>query len=202
MEYNSRRQQLILPEYGRNVTKMIETACEMEDRDQRNLMAKTIVMVMEQLTPQMKDITDYKQKLWDHMILISDFKLDVDSPYPLPSKEALHTKPKKIKYPSHNIKFRHYGKIIQNFIGQVSEQEAGPERDAVIAAIANFMKMAYLNWNRDTVSDEMILEQLRALSEGRIKVSDSFKFISTETLLKTSNASPSSASFKTSSGKH
>jgi len=175
MEYNSQRNRLLIPEYGRNIQKMIEHTIQIEDREKRNMMAKAIINVMGQLNPHLRDFTDFKHKLWDHLFIISDFKLDVDSPYPIPSQQTLHVRPQRVPYPSNAIRYRHYGKIIENLIAEVIKQEDGPKKDALVASIANFMKTAYLNWNRDTVSDDVILEQFKELTGGKLKLNENFR---------------------------
>lgn len=167
---------MIIPEYGRNIQKMIEFAIAIDDREERNKTAKAIVNVMGQLNPHLRDISDFKHKLWDHLFIISDFKLDVDSPYEIPSEETLTVKPRRIPYPDHKIRYKHYGKIIEKMIGIISEKEEGPEKHKLLTNLANFMKMAYVNYNRDTVSDDVILEQMKELSKGKLKFeNDSFR---------------------------
>jgi len=183
MEYNTSRNHLIIPEYGRNIQKMIDYAMTIEDRETRNEVARSIVDVMGQLNPHLRDITDFKHKLWDHLFIISDFKLDVDSPYPIPSAQTLDIKPQRIKYPSNHIHFKHYGKNIERMIDDIKQKEDGPEKDLMVATIANFMKMAYLNHNRDTVSDELIMEHLDVLSKGELKLKDDFRLNHTNELL-------------------
>src|SRR6185295_10737630 len=121
MEYNSTRNQMVIPEYGRNIQKMIEYAVTLEDREERNRAAKAIVLVMGYLNPQIRDIVDFKHKLWDHLFLISDFKLDVDSPYPIPPRETLKVKPQRVPYPNANIKYKYYGKNMEAMIRKVAE---------------------------------------------------------------------------------
>lgn len=175
MEYNSSRPHLIIPEYGRNIQKMIDYAVSVEDREERNHVARSIVTVMGQLNPHLRDVTDFKHKLWDHLFFISDFKLDVDSPYPIPSAETMARKPNKVAYPSNQIKFKHYGKMVEVMIDKAKQMEEGDLKDAFVATLANFMKMAYINWNRDSVSDELILEQLRMLSGGQLTLKENFR---------------------------
>ena len=170
MEYNSQRSKLIIPEYGRNIQKMIDYAISVDDKDKRNMAAKVIIDVMGQLNPHLRDITDFRHKLWDHLFIIADFKLDVDSPYPIPSAETLKTKPKRIPYPHQDIKYKHYGKTIELLIEKAVEMEDGMRKDTLVSVIANFMKTSYLNWNRDSVNDEMILEQLDTLSQNKLKL--------------------------------
>jgi len=175
MEYNSSRNRLIIPEYGRNIQKLIEYAVQLPDREERNKIAKAIVNVMGQLNPHLRDITDFKHKLWDHLFIISDFRLDVDSPYPPPTALTYKVKPRRVPYPSSDIRFRHYGKIIEQMINEVKQLEEGPVKDQLVVNVANFMKMLYVNWNKDSVSDEVIFEHLRILSKGELAVKSDTK---------------------------
>jgi hypothetical protein len=173
VEYNTGRNRLIIPEYGRHVQKLIEYAVQLEDREERNKMAKSIVNVMGQLNPQLRDITDFKHKLWDHLFIISDFKLDVDSPYERPTELTYKVKPNTIPYPKHNIRYRHYGGVIEQMVREVSELEEGPKRDQLVLNLANFMKMLYVNWNKDSVTDAEIFEHIKELSKGNLVVNES-----------------------------
>ena len=137
MEYNTARNKLVISEYGRNIQKMIEYTTNIEDSEKRNKSANFIINIMAQMNPRIRESGDYKHKLWDHMFMISDFKLDVDSPYPKPSKNILYSKPEKIPYQDNHIKFRHYGKNIEKIINKAIEYEDGPEKDALIKTIAN-----------------------------------------------------------------
>ncbi|MFZ5552603.1 MAG: DUF4290 domain-containing protein [Bacteroidota bacterium] len=168
-DYNTVRGHLNMPEYGRNVQKMVEYCMSIADRDERNKVAQAIIVVMGQLNPQLRDVEDFKHKLWTHLFVISDFKLDVDSPYPKPSKEEFTEKPKRVSYPRKNIKFGHYGKTVELLIAKAVEYPDGEEKTALILAIANLMKRSYLTWNRDTVTDDVILQQLFEMSGGKIK---------------------------------
>jgi hypothetical protein len=168
MEYNSGRGPLIISEYGRNIQKMIEYTCTLKDKEERNQAAQVIVAVMGALNPHLRDITDFRHKLWDHLFIISDFKLDVDSPYPMPSAQTLKVKPKKVPYPSHKIRFKHYGRTMELMISELNKMEDGPSKKQLTLTLANFMKFEYLNWNRDTVEDHVIFEHLKELSKGEI----------------------------------
>jgi len=157
-----------ISEYGRNIQKMIEYTITIEDRERRNQLAKTIIAVMGQLNPHLRDVTDFKHKLWDHLFIMSDFKLDVDSPYPIPSAESLKNKPQKLKYPANHILYRYYGRNIELIIKKGIEIPEGPERDIAVEAIANHLKKSYLKWNRDSVTDEVIAEHLSIMSDGKL----------------------------------
>ena len=183
MEYNSGRPNLILPEYGRNIQKMVEFALSVEDREKRTNIAKTIVSIMAQLNPQVRESADYKQKLWDQLYIISDFALDVDAPYAKPEPEVLLAKPAQISYSTHDLKFGHYGKNIQNIIEKVAEMEESPEKEAMVNSIANHLKKAFLTWNRDSVADEVIYDHLNKLSSGKLKLSEDAKLQHTSELI-------------------
>jgi hypothetical protein len=170
MEYNSQRNKLVIPEYGRNVQKMIEYTASIEDKDKRTEQAKAVVAIMAQLNPQNRDITEYEHKLWDHLFIISDFKLDVDAPYSPPEKEALKHKPERIPYPDRKIKFKHYGRTTELIIDDIVKRDPSEQKDTMIKMLCNFMKMAYTHWNRDSVSDEQIFSDLKKLSDGKIEI--------------------------------
>lgn len=175
MEYNTSREQLIIPEYGRAIQQMVEQAKALESREERSRAARTIVNAMAILNPQMKDMTDYRHKLWDHLFIISGFELDCESPYPMPDKDLTHVKPTPVKYPQKNIKLRHYGSIIESMIREAKNMEDGPQKTQAVEMIAGFMKMSYLTWNRDTVSDELIKDQVKELSGGILEVPEELK---------------------------
>ncbi len=182
-DYNTRRPKMVIPEYGRNIQKMIDHAMTVENKEERNKIANAIISVMGQLNPHLRDIADFKHKLWDHLFIISDFKLDVDSPYPLPDREAIAKKPEKLAYPENNIRFKHYGKTIENLIEQAILIEEKEEKNALIRIIANLMKKTYLTFNRDSVNDELILADLKTLSQGKLQLEDTFEFLSTDEIL-------------------
>jgi len=170
MEYNTGRNRLVIPEYGRNIQKLIEHAISLEDREERNTIARAIVNVMGQLNPQLRDITDFKHKLWDHLFIISDFKLDVDSPYDRPTELTYKVKPHPVPYPTAKIKYKHYGHIVDDMIRELKKMEDTPSRDQQIINLANFMKMLYVNWNKDSVTDEVIFKNLFDMSNGELSV--------------------------------
>jgi hypothetical protein len=178
MDYNTSRPLLTIPEYGRCIQEMVEYTITLEDRDERTKAAKTIVNAMAILNPQLKDMTDYRHKLWDHLYIISDYKLDCDSPYPMPERELAEAKPKRLPYPQKDIQRRHYGHIVEEMIREAVSMEDGEEKTKVVEMIANFMKMSYLTWNRDTVSDELIKDQLKELSGGRLELGEEVKLSS------------------------
>jgi hypothetical protein len=183
MEYNTQRGHLIIPEYGRNIQKMVEHAVKLKDREERNRYAQAIIAIMGYLNPALRDIVDFKHKLWDHLFIISNFKLDVDSPYPIPSKNTLVAKPKKVAYPAGNIKFRHFGKITEDMVKEIVKVDDEAKRDVLTYNIANFMKMSYLNWNRDSVTDETIFENMAKLSGNKLTAKENMTLNHTNELL-------------------
>jgi len=170
LEYNSERRHLIIPEYGRHLQKMVEEAIEIEDDKERNQVAKSIIAVMGNMQPHLRDVPDFQHKLWDQLFIISDFKLDVESPFPKPTREMLEERPEMLGYPQNFPKYRFYGNNINRMINEVKDWEEGPLKEGLVLTIANHMKKSYLNWNRDTVEDEIIFEHLRELSGGKINL--------------------------------
>ncbi|NNC82447.1 MAG: DUF4290 domain-containing protein [Flavobacteriales bacterium] len=170
LEYNTARPDLVLPEHGRNVKKMVNYALSVEDKEERNKVVNAIIKVMGQLNPQLRDVEDYNHKLWDHLFILSDFKLDVDSPYPIPTKETFDTKPEKVSYPSGSIRYGHYGKSIQDMIDTIPQIEKEEDRKNAINTVANLMKRFYLTWNRDAVEDEVIIKQFNELAKGTVTI--------------------------------
>jgi hypothetical protein len=182
-DYNSSRKKLILPEYGRNIQKMVNHIKTIEDREERNKAARTVIGVMGNLNPHLRDVNDFKHKLWDHLAIISDFELDIDSPYETPKKESLQSKPNKVAYNQHSIKYKHYGRSIVLMIKKAVELEDGDEKNDLIRMIAYHMKKSYLTWNREAVSDEEIIMDLKTLSAGRIEVKEDLKLPETKEIL-------------------
>ena len=193
MEYNTTRNSLVISQYGRNIQKMIEYTLTMEDRVKRTRAAFLIVDVMGQMHPQVKDTVDFKQKLWDHLHIISSLKLDVDCPYPAPTKQDLEARPEPIPYQENKIKYRQYGKNLQRIIEKAIELEDGEEKDAFVKTIANHLKKSYLNWNRDSVNDELIYEHLEVLSAGKLKLAANVRLMNTGDILSRGSSSGSSS---------
>ncbi len=170
LEYNTERNHLIIPEYGRHIQKMVDQCIAKEDREERNKCAKSIISVMGNLNPHLRDVPDFQHKLWDQLFIISNFKLDVDSPYPKPSQEELTQAPEILAYPQNFPKYRFYGNNIKRMIDVAVTWEDGELKDALIYTIANHMKKSFLNWNKDTVDDDVIFKHLYELSNGAINV--------------------------------
>ena len=170
LEYNTERQHLIIPEYGRHIQKMVNIAVATEDPAERNKQAKAIIGVMGNLQPHLRDVPDFQHKLWDQLFIMSDFKLDVESPFPKPSKELLQERPEPLNYPQNFPKYRFYGNNIKRMIDVANSWEDGDMKEALEFAIANHMKKCYLNWNKDTVEDAVIFKHLFELSDGKINL--------------------------------
>lgn len=168
--YNTERVRLYIPEYGRNVQKMVDYLKTIEDRDKRNEQAKAVIKVMEIINPAVHLQDNYEQKLWDHLHIISGFTLDVDSPYPAPAPESLDERPRMVHVNKTPVKASHYGRNIENFIELVAATEEGDMRTAMIVSLASYMRQQYLIWNKDSVSDETIFQDIERLSDYRIKV--------------------------------
>ncbi len=187
MDYNTQLPQLILPEYGRSVHRMVEYCMTLEDRTERNRCANAIIQVMGQLNPHLRDVADYAHKLWDHLFIMSGFQLDVDSPYPKPQASSFISKPEKVNYPSGKIKYKHYGKIIEEIVEKAVEMEEGPEKEELKRTIANQLKKSHMNWAKDAVPDEVILGHLLELSHGKLKIEDTSVLTSNADLAKKNN---------------
>lgn len=170
LTYNTQKRRLQLPEYGRNVQKMIEYVKSIPDREERNRQARAVIGVMETVNPQVHLQEDYEHKLWDHMYIISGFDLDVDSPYPAPKAEELDTPPAKVPYRDKPVRIAHYGRNIENIINLIAEREDGEMKTAMIRAIAVYMRQQYLIWNKDSVTDDTIFGDIVRLSGGRITI--------------------------------
>ncbi len=171
-DYNSTRNKLILSEYGRNVQNMVKYIVALPTKEERNRYAQVVIDLMGFLNPHLRDVADFKHKLWDHLHIISDYQIDVDSPYPKPSPEAIHLKPEPLKYPHQRIKYKHYGKTIELMIEKAKSIDDPDRKRHMVQAVANFMKMAYVQWNKDSVTDESILSDLYNLSGGQLKLEE------------------------------
>lgn len=184
MEYNSQREKLILPEYGRNIQSMVNYTLTVADRSERTRAAKTIVQIMAQNTPSLnKDQEDFYHMLWDHLHIIGRFQLDVDSPYEKPTPDILIKEKKKLGYPNRRIKYKHYGKNIEFFIQKARQTNDPAMKDKFIEVLANMMKKAYLSWNRDSVNDELIKDHLVEMSDGELVITEQHKMSSTSEIL-------------------
>ena len=201
MEYNTQQPHLVISEYGRNIQKMVNYAIALKSKEERNKAAQSIIQIMGQLNPHLRDITDFKHKLWDHLFIISDFKLDVDSPFPIPSRETFQTKPETVDYPHHKIAYKHYGLTVEHLIAKAVEMKDGDMKNFLVELLANLMKRHYLNWNRDSVNDEVIIEHLKQLSGGKLKLKEGFNLRHTSEFVQR-NVSGSGGSMNQGKQKH
>ena len=182
-DYNTQRKRMALPEYGRNVQKMVDHIKTIDDRDERNRAAKTIIQIMGNLNTHLRDVGDFKHKLWDHLALIANFELDIDSPYPVPEPEKFVEKPSQVPYKQKDIRFLHYGRIVELMIDAASEMPDGEEKEYFTTLIINQMKKSYLTWNRAQVADEVIINDMKLLSRGRLKMTEGVRILEIRELL-------------------
>ena len=173
LEYNTVREDLIIPEYGRHIQKMIHHASSQKSKDERNKIAKSIISVMGNLQPHLRDVSDFQHKLWDQLFIMSDFKLDVDSPFEKPKREELLAKPDPLSYPQNFPKYRFYGNNIKIMIDEAVKWDSGDKKDALVYIIANHMKKCFLNWNKDSVEDQVIFDHLYEISNSKIDLRNS-----------------------------
>lgn len=183
LEYNTEREHLIIPEYGRHLQKMINYATSQESKDERNRLAKAIISVMGNMQPHLRDVPDFQHKLWDQLFIMSDFKLDVDSPFEKPSKEILSIAPDPLAYPQSYPKYRFYGNNIKIMIQAACQWDDGDMKTALVYTIANHMKKSFLSWNKDTVEDSVIFDHLFELSDGKIDIRSSEEKLTDSTQL-------------------
>ncbi|PHX82755.1 MAG: hypothetical protein CK539_03025 [Flavobacteriales bacterium] len=183
MQYNTSLSVMTNAEYGRSIHRMIEYCLTLEDRNERSRCASSIVRVMIILNPQMKEFAEYEHKIWDHLHIISNYKLDIDSPFPKPRPELIESKPEIVPYPKSSIRFKHYGKILEDLLKKALAETDPKAKEVFTEQLAQLMKRHYLNWNRDSVNDQLILEQLENLSEGNLKVGENFRFLHTSEIL-------------------
>ncbi|NQY09249.1 MAG: DUF4290 domain-containing protein [Flavobacteriales bacterium] len=184
MEYNSGRSRLIIPEYGRHFQKLVEHAVAIEDIEERTTLAEAIIQKMGQLNPHLRGADDYKHKLWDHLHIIADFKLEVNAPFPKPDPKN----PKDVErlaYSKNNIKYKHYGRAIESLIEAAIEYKDGEEKDALVTSILNQMKKFFVTWNKNSVTDELIFKQLGILSEDKLKPTKDLVLVDTSSLIST-----------------
>ena len=195
MEYNTQRKPLALGEYGRYVQEMVEHTMAIEDREERNKAAQAIIQLMTVMNPSYKGNDELINKLWDDLYIMSNFQLDVDAPYPKP-EPAVNIQAEKIEYPKGDFKYRHYGKSIENLIEVAKSIEDKDEQQALTQLIAHLMKRSYLNYNRDSVNEEMIIDQLKEMSGGLLKLNDNFRFQHTNDILGSQPRNSSKSSSK------
>ena len=196
LEYNTVREDLIIPEYGRHIQKMINYAASRETKEERNKLANSIISVMGNLQPHFRDVPDFQHKLWDQLFIMSDFKLDADSPFEKPSKEVLNAKPDPLSYPQNYPKYRFYGNNLKIMIDEAVKWEAGEMKDALVFTIANHMKKCFLNWNKDSVKDQVIFDHLFELSNSEIDIRNSKEELLDSSLLLRSRKKYSNKKFQ------
>ena len=198
LEYNSQREHLIIPEYGRYVQKLINQITAIEDREKRNKGARYVISVLGNLNPHLRDVLDFQHKLWDQLFIMSDFKLDIDSPYPIPTREVVQLKPERLTYPQNFPKYRFYGNNIKYMIDVARKWEEGELKNALTIVIANHMKKSFLSWNKDTVTDEVIFNHLLELSNGELNLTSMKEELSTsQNLLKVNKKQSNKTQFFT-----
>lgn len=201
LEYNTEREHLIIPEYGRHMQKMINYAKELPTKEERNKVAKAIIAVMGNMQPHLRDVPDFQHKLWDQLFIMANFELDVDSPYEKPTKEIFEERPQPLKYPQNHPKYRFYGNNIKTMIDVANTWEDGELKEALTYTIANHMKKCFLNWNKDTVEDGVIFTHLYELSGGRLNLKNSEEDLTEASSLMRTKTKFSSASKKNQSHK-
>ena len=188
LQYNTERSMLAIPEYGRHIHKMIQQVLAEEDKEERNKQAQAIIGIMGNLNPHLRDVADFQHKLWDQLFIMSDFKLDVDAPFPKPDAEVLAAPPTPLAYPQSFPKYRFYGNNIKGMIDVIVEWEEGDLKQALVYVIANHMKKCFLNWNKDTVDDKVIFGHLAELSDGKIVINPKDEVLSaSENLIRLTN---------------
>ena len=198
LEYNSQREHLIIPEYGRYVQKLINQITAIEDREKRNKGARYVISVLGNLNPHLRDVPDFQHKLWDQLFIMSDFKLDIDSPYPIPTRDVVQLKPDRLAYPQNFPKYRFYGNNIKYMIDVARKWEEGELKNALTIVIANHMKKSFLSWNKDTVTDEVIFNHLLELSNGELNLTSMKEELSTsQNLLKVNKKQSNKTQFFT-----
>lgn len=170
MEYNTQRERLPLPEYGRSVQNMVDHALTIEDRAERQRCAETIIAIMGNMYPQLRDLPDFRHKLWDHLAIMSDFRLDIDYPFEVVRKGTLEGKPDKVPYSDSHIRYRHYGRFIEELIAKAMEYPEGEERNRLTRMIASHMKRDFAAWNKEGVEDQKIFDDIAEYSDGAIRM--------------------------------
>lgn len=180
MQYNTQQKKMALPEYGRSVQNMVDYAVTIEDRAERQWCAETIIHIMEGMFPNLKNVPDFEHKLWDHLAIMSDFKLDIDFPFETVKPENLKVKPDPIPTNRKKMRYRHYGRLLENLIVKACDIEEGPERDNLIALICNHMRKDYVAWNKDSIDEQKIADDLKEMSNGKLQLNDEIRALIVE----------------------
>jgi len=183
LSYNTEDEKVLIPEYGRNIQKMIEHAQKIEDKLTRQKCVEAIVKIMKQISVQLKNDEDFDERLWSHLFIMADFNIDIESPYKKPVLEDLISKPDEVPYPSNRIKYGHYGKIIEDLIKEASNFPEGEDKEEITKHVANLLKTSYLFWNRDSVNDNLIVKHLEEFSDGKLTI-DISKLTDTSEILR------------------
>ncbi|MCA6073845.1 DUF4290 domain-containing protein [Fulvivirga sedimenti] len=170
MIYNTSQSQIVLKEYGRNIQNIVEFIKTVEDKEKRTELAHVTIELMKQIAPAVKETTETNQKLWDDMYIIADFDLDIDSPYPMPEREVLAKKPQRMPYVSNRIKYKHYGRNLELLVKEALKKEDPTERENAIIYIGKLMKSFYTSWNKEVIDDAVILDNIKAISDGKLDI--------------------------------
>ena len=188
MKYNTQEKRLAMPEYGRNIQNMVDYCVSIPDREERTHCANTIINIMGNMFPHLRDVNDFKHILWDHLAIMSDFALDIDYPYEVVKREDMYLKPRKLLYPQGPIVYKHYGKTLENMIQQATQYEDGEQKEYLISLLANHMKKSFLTWNKEVVDDRKIFDDLQNLSKGAIVLDeDNHKLTESKEILSRKN---------------
>lgn len=188
MKYNTEEKKLAMPEYGRNIQNMVDYCLTIEDRQERTRCANTIINIMGNMFPHLRDVNDFKHILWDHLAIMANFKLDIDYPYEIIRKEDLYSRPPRIPYNTARIRYKHYGRTLELMIQKARELEEGKEKKQLVGLLANHMKKSFLTWNKESVDDRKIFKDLGELSEGTIVLEEeSYKLTESRDILARNN---------------
>ena len=178
MQYNTQREKLILPEYGRTIQEMVDICLNIEDRKERQHCAESIIEIMKTMNPAVCQQPDYEQKLWDQLAILSDYKLDIDYPFEVVKAEEISAKPKPLKYPMQRIRYRHYGHLTEAFLKELKEMPEGEDRERLTGMLANFMKRSLYNWNRDAMDERKVRADVESYTDGAATVPEGFHYAS------------------------
>lgn len=178
MTYNTQREKMILPEYGRTIQEMVDICLQIEDRSERQRCAKNIIAVMTTMNPDVRQQPDYERKLWDQLAILSNYQLDIDYPYEVVKPEDITSKPKPLKYPMTRIRYRHYGHLTEEFMHKLKDMPEGAEREELTSMMANFMKRSLYNWNRDAMDERKVRTDLSSYTDGTVNIPENFRFAS------------------------
>ena len=178
MIYNTQREKLILPEYGRTIQQMVDHCVAIEDRAERQRCAESIIDIMLLMNPEVRQRPDFERLLWDQLVILSNYQLDIDYPFEVIKAEEISSKPKPLKYPMHRIRYRHYGHLTEAFMREIKDMPNGEEKERITSMMANFMKRSLYNWNRDAMDELKVRVDIENYTEGSATVSDGFHYAS------------------------